>query len=444
MNVRADSPEFQRPGRGASVEERSEWRPARLDRAGQARLWILADFTPRGDRSLDLFFAGFARAMAGRGWAVNLTFAGLGPESYRAELLRAGVGVAQLPFPFGTRSAVELARRLFRNRTAVLQTHFIGSFQAWLLALKPMGAVRKLQIVDHLSGDLKRLRGPLQTLRRMRGMAAGALVDEYVAVSRFVAGRIVRAGVPSRRVRIIENGIPVERFTPVESRTPGELPTVVFAGQLILEKGLQVLLEAAKGMPAAAHWVIAGVGRQQGELEVLAQSLNVPARFAGQVDSAELFAGPTSWSFRASGTRPSAWSLPRRWRRVPRWWSPTRGGLPEVVGEAGVVVPRGDAVALRSELERLHSLAGGARPPRRRGASSGRGALHAPADDCRARGSGRGAAPGRENGADRVTAVRAELAARFRVRPRRGSSGRDSCGPGRRRPSAARRARWSE
>ena len=291
--------------------------------------------------------------MAGRGWAVDLTFAGLGPESYRAELLRAGVGVAQLPFPFGTRSAVELARRLFRNRTAVLQTHFIGSFQAWLLALKPMGAVRKLQIVDHLSGDLKRLRGPLQTLRRMRGMAAGALVDEYVAVSRFVAGRIVRAGVPSRRVRIIENGIPVERFTPVESRTPGELPTVVFAGQLILEKGLQVLLEAAKGMPAAAHWVIAGVGRQQGELEVLAQSLNVPARFAGQVDSAELFRRadivvvPSLWD-EAFGLV-AAEAMAAGAAVVVS----DAGGLPEVVGEAGVVVPRGDAVALRSELERL-------------------------------------------------------------------------------------------
>ena len=349
MDVRADSPERQGPDGGAP----GEGRPARLGGAGQARLSILADFTPRGDRSLDLFFAGLARALAGRGWAVDLTFAGLGPDAYRAELLPAGVAVSQLPFPFDTRSAVELARRLFRNRTAVLQTHFIGSFQAGLLALKPLGAVRKLQIVDHLSGELKQLREPLQTLQRLRGVAAGALVDEYVAVSRFVADRIVRAGVPSRRVRIIENGIPVERFTPVQPRNPGELPTVVFAGQLIEQKGLHVLLEAAQGMPAAAHWVIAGVGRQQRELEALAQRLGVPARFAGQVDSAELLRRadvvvvPSLWD-EAFGLV-AAEAMAAGAAVVVS----DAGGLPEVVGEAGVVVPRGDAQALRSELERL-------------------------------------------------------------------------------------------
>ena len=80
-----------------------------------------------------------------------------------------------------------------------------------------LSAARKLQIVDHLSGSLKPLSLPGEWLRACRGRVAGALVDEYVAVSRFVAARIERAGVPRERIRLIENGIPVERYV----RDPG-------------------------------------------------------------------------------------------------------------------------------------------------------------------------------------------------------------------------------
>ena len=261
--------------------------------------------------------------------------------------------MSQLPFPFDARSAVELARRLFRNRTAVLQTHFIGSFQAGLLALKPLGAVRKLQIVDHLSGELKQLREPLQTLQRLRGVAAGALVDEYVAVSRFVAD-------PNRCGWVCPpaaSGLSRMESPSSDSRSPGaaaesrELPTVVFAGQLIEQKGLHVLLEAAQGMPAAAHWVIAGVGSSSGNSRRSRSASAFPPGSRGRSDSAELLRRadvvvvPSLWD--------EAFGLvaAEELRRVPV--VSDAGGLPEVVGEAGVVVPRGDAQALRSELERL-------------------------------------------------------------------------------------------
>ena len=334
-----DSPDFRPPGRAA--------------RSDQARLAILADFTPQGDRTFDHFFARLAGAIASRGWGVEVTFAAPGPEPYRNELQREGVELAWLRFPFGTRSATELAGRLLRRRGVVLQAHFLGSFEPRLLAFRATGLVRKLQVVDHLSGDLRPLGGAREVVRRMRGRVAGAVVDEYVAVSRFVADRIARAGVPARRVRIIENGIPVERYAPTGPPALRERPCVVFAGQLIPEKGVHVLLEAARTMPAAADWVIAGAGRHGSELEALARRLGVPARFVGHVNSAALFRGadvvvvPSLWEeafglVAVEGMAAGAAVVVS-----------DAGGLPEVVGETGVVVPRGDAVALRAVLERL-------------------------------------------------------------------------------------------
>jgi glycosyltransferase involved in cell wall biosynthesis len=314
---------------------------------------MLVDFTPKRHRTLDLFFSGLARAVAAQGREVEVTFAGPGPADYTDELEQAGVRVSQLRFPFGTASARELARRLRRRPGTVLQAHFLGPFEPRLLALKALGLARKLQIVDHLSGSLRRLSGPGEWLRARRSRVAGLLVDEYVAVSRFVAGRIERAGVPAGRIRLIENGIPLERYARDPRRPHPALPRVAFAGQLIAEKGVQTLLEAASAMPAAAEWVIAGAGNYRAELEALAERLGLPARFLGHVDSAELFRGsdivvvPSLWEeafglVAVEGMAAGAAVVVS-----------DAGGLPEVVADTGVIFPRGDARALAAALRSL-------------------------------------------------------------------------------------------
>jgi len=314
---------------------------------------MLADFTPKQHRTLDLFFSGLARAVVARGWRVEITFAGAGPADYTEELEQAGVHVDQLLFPFGTDSAREFGRRLRGRPGTVLQAHFLGPFDPRLLALKARGLVRKLQIVDHLSGSLKPLSLPAEWLRRGRGRVAGLLVDEYVAVSRFVAARIERAGVPRGRIRVIENGIPIERYARDPGRARPPLPRVAFAGQLIAEKGVQTLLQAASTMRAEAEWVIAGAGKYQPELEALAARLGVPARFVGHVDSAELFASsdivvvPSLWEeafglVAVEGMAAGAAVIVS-----------DAGGLPEVVDETGIVVPRGNSAALSGALRGL-------------------------------------------------------------------------------------------
>ena len=438
VNVRADGPERQGPeGVRAARGGPLVW----VDGSGAAV--NPRGFHPQGSRSLDLFFAGFARALAGRGWAVDVTFARLGPErTARAPSCR-GPGVSA-PVPVRARSAVELARRLFRSRTAVLQTHFIGSFQAGLLALKPMGAVRT----------------PNRRPPQRRAEAAARATPDPPAHARNGRGR------PRGRVR---RGLTVRG----RSHRPGwrALPPrpdyrewhprrAVHAGGATESRGAADgrLRRAAhrregppgpsrgrQGMPAAAHWVIAGVGRQQRELEALAQSLGVPARFAGQVDSAELLRRADIVVVPASGRglRPGrcrgdggacrGGGLRRR--------RPAGGGRRGRGGGAGEM-PWRCAPSWSASSARRRSAPASA--PRR---SVGQRALHAPADDRRARGGGRGAAPGRENGADRLIAVRARSSPRpFRVRTRRGSSAGRRFGavPAEVSPSPAHRARWSE
>lgn len=130
---------------------------------------------------------------------------------------------------------------------------------------------------------------------------------------------------------------------------------VLFAGRLESYKGVHVLLEAAKHLPKGTEIWIAGTGPDEERLKAMIPR-GASIRFLGFVPGNEL------------------WRLMRRARVVvvPSLWhepfglvaleamsqgTPVivskRGGLPEVVGEAGVVVPPGDAKALARAIQRV-------------------------------------------------------------------------------------------
>jgi glycosyltransferase involved in cell wall biosynthesis len=140
-------------------------------------------------------------------------------------------------------------------------------------------------------------------------------------------------------VRVVPNGIEL----PAETGEPDEPPHVLFVGRLSAEKGVRELREAARGLPL----VVAGDGPLRAE---------VPEAL-GMVPHDELWrlygrAAVVACPSRREGFGYACLEAMAAGRPVV---ASAVGGLKDLVvdGETGLLVPPGDAPALRAALERL-------------------------------------------------------------------------------------------
>jgi glycosyltransferase involved in cell wall biosynthesis len=96
-------------------------------------------------------------------------------------------------------------------------------------------------------------------------------------------------GIDKGKVRIVPNGVNVEKFKPMENPALvkrqfglGNEPCVLFVGSLIPRKGLSFLVEAAKRIVkenAETKFLIVGEGPQKNQLTVSLQSANLSSNF---------------------------------------------------------------------------------------------------------------------------------------------------------------------
>jgi len=184
----------------------------------------------------------------------------------------------------------------------------------------------------------------------------------WVAVSQGAAQSWSRVlGLPS--MDVIPNGMTFD--APPVDENPGARP--VFLGRLSHQKGVDVLLRAMTGMSVGVD--VYGSGDQDDELRTLAEMLDVDAHFHGvtrdprrALDRASLLVLPS----RAEGMPNVALEAMAAARAVVATRIP---GTDEVVvdGGTGLLVPAGDAIALRDAVERLQGDA----PLRKRLARAG-------------------------------------------------------------------------
>ena len=115
----------------------------------------------------------------------------------------------------------------------------------------------------------------LAAYRRLR-----RVVDVTVALSETMAARLREAHVAP--VRVIPNGVPQRAARP-PLRAPARL---AFAGRLVAEKGVDVLLRALVELPGVALDVL-GAGPERTAMETLSQQLGVADRvtFTGHLDA---------------------------------------------------------------------------------------------------------------------------------------------------------------
>ncbi|MGC8838548.1 MAG: glycosyltransferase [Anaerolineae bacterium] len=157
-------------------------------------------------------------------------------------------------------------------------------------------------------------------------------------------------------------GVDPDHFAPAPG-PPSERPfTIGFAGRLVPEKGVDLLLRAAAGLPGAWRMQVLGEGPLREDLQALARALGLGERvsFEAPLPSTEM----PAW-YRGLDVL----VLPSRTR--PNWKEQfgrvlveamacgvpvvgaRSGEIPHVIGEAGLLFPEGDVAALREALARL-------------------------------------------------------------------------------------------
>jgi len=319
----------------------------------RASLVVLADFTPRGERSLDLFFARLGRQVREAGWPVRMLFYAPPSHGFVEEIESAGVEWGTAPFP-PRKDPTRFWKGLGGGRK-VVQTHFMSPFDPLLLLARATGRIARLQTVDH-AGNLLSRKGPiLRAAERVRGAIARRLVDEAVGVSGFVARRLVSLGLDPARVKVVHNGVDVDRWPGrTESRRPGP-PRLAYAGRLHPEKGIAVLQRAFERLERRLPGVelfLAGEGPEREQLEAWARGRSV--RILGTVRGLgplfrdiDVLLAPTlvNESFGLSPAEAMCSEAAVVASDV--------GGLPEVVGDCGRLVPRGDADAVAEAVVEL-------------------------------------------------------------------------------------------
>lgn len=175
-------------------------------------------------------------------------------------------------------------------------------------------------------------------------------LKRIVVISKFMQSRLVANGIAAERIAVeppkIDNGKTAE---PVEADVD-----LLFVGQLIRGKGVQLLLQALARMKAQRTLDIVGTGNMEPKLKALAAELGVGDRVR----------------FRGFQKNPLDWMRAAKCVVVPSFWQEPYGlvaaeavalgrkvvafavgGLPEACGGKATLIAPGDIAALAQALE---------------------------------------------------------------------------------------------
>lgn len=309
---------------------------------------------------MEVFLVELARQLREKGWRTIHVVSGEPGDFFRSELASLDSPYIVAKFPLSFARALSLGKQLRRYRPDVIQTTFLSIFDPAVRVVKIVSGAPRLIITDQSSGLASDKKGPKRLLARVRGALAGRYVTQIIAVSDFVRKRDIGAAyIPPGKIRRIYNGIqPLEPAT----RQPHEKITIAFAGQLIPEKGVHLLLRAIKDLSQqntpTFHVLIAGQGPSQEELCRYCQ-LNglTQVEFLGQIDcvpklyqSADIVVAPSQWE-EAFG-----FSIAEAMSSGACMVASSAGGIPEVIGTdgtAGLIFEKSNAAALARILREL-------------------------------------------------------------------------------------------
>lgn len=184
---------------------------------------------------------------------------------------------------------------------------------------------------------------------------AATAAHAVVAVSAATRDEIVAAGVPAGRVEVVPTGVPDPGVPPLTRLDP---PRVLFLGRFSPEKGADLLAPIAARLETARRgrfrFYVAGDGPMRSVVEAaLAEFPDV--RFRGPQDDEGVarFLRGASIAVLPSRAEGLPLVLLEAMGHGLAVVATTVGGIPEALGDAGVLVPPEDTVALAAAIERL-------------------------------------------------------------------------------------------
>jgi colanic acid/amylovoran biosynthesis glycosyltransferase len=124
-------------------------------------------------------------------------------------------------------------------------------------------------------------------LRRRNALKQGASM--FIAVSQFIAGKLLRQGFPQDKVQVHYIGVDTDHFRPEPATSRTE--TVLFVGRLVEKKGCEYLIRAMHPIQRAmpdVELVIIGDGPLRNSLELQAKSSLRRYRFLGSQSAGEV------------------------------------------------------------------------------------------------------------------------------------------------------------
>jgi glycosyltransferase involved in cell wall biosynthesis len=235
----------------------------------------------------------------------------------------------------GLRATARLAR--WASQVDVVHTH-LWAGDTWGRPAAWLGGCRAVVTTEHNTRADSPLRSRIWT-------AMAPLSDRIVCVSRSAAQTLADAGIAPDRLTVIDNGVDLSRFSSVPRPGAG----VLAVGRLTRQKGFDVLLDALRLSPVPT--TILGEGEDRGLLE--SRAVGLPVTLPGwrsdirpALRAAAVLVIPSRWEgFGLIAVEAMASGVPVIASGVD--------GLAEVVGDAGVLVPPEDPVALSAAIRRL-------------------------------------------------------------------------------------------
>jgi glycosyltransferase involved in cell wall biosynthesis len=277
-----------------------------------------------------------------------------GAHDFRRRLEESGVPVEaiRLPFAADPRAIRRLLSLIRRHRPAIVHTHLVHADFLGLV----VGRICRVPVLASTKHGFNSFRD-----RRAFALAdrtIGRLADPHIAISQGLASYLVEAeGFAGDEFTVVHYGIePGSEPPPCDLGTP----RLLCVGRLVPIKGHDVLFRAfaqARDAVPGLELRLAGSGELEAELQRRVEELRIgdAVEFLGLVQPIEPLmedAGIVVVPSLGEGFGMVALEAMERGRAVI---ASDVGGLPEIVvdGETGLIVERGDAVALASAIAEL-------------------------------------------------------------------------------------------